>query len=85
MAGADVTPITIAELLEALATAQVGPDGAKTVLELAAEVDRPASTIQRALRRLHDEGRLVTHRVQRVAISGAVQRVPAYTILPRRP
>jgi predicted transcriptional regulator len=55
------------------------------VLELAAEVDRPASTIQRALRRLHDEGRLVTHRVQRVAISGAVQRVPAYTILPRRP
>ena len=83
MAGADVTSITVAELLEALVTADAGPEGAKTTTEMAAEVGRPVVAIHRALQRLAAEGRLATHRVQRPTISGVMARVPAYTILPK--
>ena len=71
------------DLKGTLVTADAGPEGAKTTTEMAAEVGRPVVAIHRALQRLAAEGRLVTHRVQRPTISGAMARVPAYTILPK--
>lgn len=82
----DSLNITTAELLEALAAATTGegPDHARTAQEMAREARITLSQVQKALRLLHVQGRLVPHRVTRVGIDGRAARVPAYTILPAK-
>lgn len=76
--------ITEAELLDALASAARGdaPEEARTTQELADEAGVPARKVNAALRALHRQGRLVSHRVIRVGVDGRLAPVPAYTILP---
>jgi len=74
--------ITESELLEALASASTAPDDARTVQEMVAATGYGEDKIRRALKVFHASGRLVPHRVRRVAIDGRNGIVSAYTILP---
>jgi DNA-binding Lrp family transcriptional regulator len=83
---ASAMKITEAELLNALAAAAPGkaPREAKTLTELSEETEVSPLKVQRALKEYQKQGRLVAHRVQRMAIDGTQRQVPAYTILPKK-
>lgn len=87
MAGSVSTlSITQAEILEALAAAAYSagdaPEEAKTAKELSAEAGVPHHRVMESLRALHNQGRLVPHRVRRAGIDGRNALVTAYTIRP---
>ena len=74
--------ITESELLDALATASTAPEDARTVCEMVAATGHSEDKIRRALKVFHAAGRLVAHRVRRMAIDGRNSQSTAYTILP---
>jgi hypothetical protein len=78
--------ITEAELLDALAEANVGdgPEDARTLNELIAEHGIARDRMLAALHVCRSQGRLVVHQVSRETLLGRRTRVPAYTILPAK-
>jgi predicted transcriptional regulator len=76
--------ITQAELLDALATASVEPEDARTLAEISAETGVAEKRCRDALHALNAAKRLVVHRVTRIALDGRRATVPAYTILPAK-
>lgn len=79
--------ITEAELLDALAQANVGdgPEDARTLNELIAEHKISRERMLAALHVCRAQGRLVVHQVYRESLLGRRAPVPAYTVLPRVP
>jgi hypothetical protein len=72
-----------------LALAEATRDGgedkrAKTVRELVIVTGLSVRRVHAELQRLTALGRVVVHQVRRTAIDGRVQRVAAYTILPKK-
>jgi hypothetical protein len=78
------TQITEAEILEALAVANAGPEDARTLNEIVAASCVGKVRVLRALQSLKADGRLQVHRVQREALDGRQSIVPGYTISPKR-
>jgi hypothetical protein len=78
--------ITESELLAALADAagseEGAPEEAKTSQEIAASSGVSHTRVMKGLRELHQQGRLVSHRVRRQGIDGRNALVTAYTISP---
>lgn len=76
--------ITEAEIRDALAEATNGPKEARTVQELVSDTGVAERRVRRALKALQIEGRLQAHTVRRPDLSGRMQPVPAYAILPAK-
>lgn len=76
--------VTEADLLDALAAASKGtaPSDARTAQEMADAAGITAPRVRKALRQLQAQGRLATHHVRRLDLSGRPQTLPGYTILP---
>jgi DNA-binding transcriptional regulator PaaX len=76
--------ITTDEILDALVTASTAPEDARTMAEIKQETGIGEKRLRRALVSIRDEGRLQVHHVVRRDLSGKPQKVPAYTIAPRK-
>jgi hypothetical protein len=74
--------ISMAELLDALATASAEPEDARTLVELCDEHAMSPKMMRDALHALQRQQRLGVHQVTRMALDGRRAKVPAYTILP---
>lgn len=78
------TRITTNELLDALAASAngTGPEDARTADDLAREANVGIEAIRTGLRELQRQGRLVVHRIRRLAIDGVNRPTVAYTVTP---
>jgi prolyl-tRNA editing enzyme YbaK/EbsC (Cys-tRNA(Pro) deacylase) len=78
--------VTESELIDALSAAinSQAPEDARTVHQLARASGVPESRVVKTLRALHEEGRVIAHRVPYTALDGRKTTVPAYTILPAK-
>lgn len=76
--------ITTADILDALITASTAPEDARTMAEIRQETGIGEKRLRAALVTIRDEGRLQVHHVVRRDLSGKPQKVPAYTIAPKR-
>lgn len=74
--------ITTAELLDELARSISGttPAEAQTTRELMENTGWSEYKVNQALRMMHDQGRLVTHRVSRMARDGVLRPTAGYTL-----
>lgn len=79
-----MTTITQSEILEALAKATEAPDDAMTSQEIRDFTGFGKDTVGRMLRDLSKEGRLTVHHVVRRALDGRAQRIPAYSVTPKK-
>lgn len=76
--------ITEADILDALVTASIAPEDARTVPELHRETGVSEKRIRQALAAIQAEGRLAVHRVVRKALDGRAAVVSAYTVAPKK-
>jgi hypothetical protein len=60
-----------------------GPEGARTVNELAEATGKSVKLVRAALLALKKQGRLIPHRVHRERLDGAMGATTAYTVIPR--
>lgn len=76
--------ITTADILDALVTASTAPEDARTMAEIRQETRIGEKRLRAALVAIREEGRLQVHHVVRRDLSGKPQKVPAYTIAPKK-